>query len=98
MTRTIKSDVHSPNNTAHAYLAAEFTLPAVGSEVSIEVQAACDESADDFAPAVGVYVDRETDLGIFVGGVFFDLVSIDDSTHMTIRNRGLPGAVVTAIG
>jgi hypothetical protein len=94
----IKSDVHTPNNTAHAYLASEFALPNVGDTIQITVQHACGESADDFADAVGVYVDRETDLGVFVGGVFFDLVSVDDSTHMTIRNRGLPGAVVAAIG
>lgn len=94
----IKSDVHSPNNTAHAYLAAEVVLPALNATVQVTIQDACGESADDFAASVGEYNGRQADLGVFVGGVFFDLVSIDDATHMTIRNRGLPGAVITSIG
>jgi hypothetical protein len=94
----IKSDVRTPNNTAHAYLAADFVLPNVGDTIQITVQLACGESADDFASSVGEYDGRQADLGVFVGGVFFDLVSIEDSTHMTIRNRGLPGAGITSIG
>lgn len=96
----IKADIRSPMNTspAHGYLAAGFGLPAVGATIVIEVQDACGVNAATFAPHVGTYVDRDTDRGVFIDGVFFDLVSIDDDTHMTIRNRGLPGAVVTSIG
>lgn len=93
-----RSDVRTPSNTAHAYLATAFTLPAVNSTVQITIKAACGEDTSDFTAAVGNYTSRVDDIGIFVGGVFFDLVSIDSSTTMTIRNRGLAGAVITAIG
>jgi hypothetical protein len=93
-----KSDIHTPKNTIHAYLAEGFTLPNLNDTVDVVVKESLGISADSFIGAVGEYAGREANLGVFIGGVFFDLVAIVDSTHMTIRNRGLPGAVVSVIG
>ncbi len=88
----------SPGNEVHGYVAASFVIPAVGNAVSIEVLSACNVNASAFAAQIGDYVDRSTNKGLFLGGLFWDLVSIDDSTHITIRNTGKPGAAITAIG
>jgi hypothetical protein len=88
-------DAHSPTidsvTPKHTFTTSSFVVPAVSATVSIEVLSTA-------AFAVGDYVDRATNTGVFIGGLFFDITAIADSTHMTIRNRGLPGAIITAIG
>lgn len=39
-----------------------------------------------------------TNAGVFCGGRFWDIVSIESSTQMTIKLRDVFGAVITMIG
>lgn len=86
-----RSYVATPANTACSFVAVDFTLPAVNSNVSITV-------LDTSVFAVGNYVDRATNTGLFCGGRFWDIVSIDSATTMTVKLRDVFGAVVIMLG
>jgi hypothetical protein len=83
--------VATPMNDACTFVASNFVLPALNNTVQITV-------LDTSAFAVGDYVDRATNAGVFVGGRFWDIVSIDSGTTMTIRLRDVFGAVVIMLG
>ena len=83
--------VANPQNTACTFVAASFTLPAVNSTVQVTVL-----STSEFAE--GDFIDHATNDGVFCGGRFWDIVSIDSGTTMTLRLRDVFGAVVTMLG
>jgi hypothetical protein len=87
----VRSYVATPENSACTFVAVAFTLPALNGNVQITVL-----DTSDFS--VGNYVDRVTNTGLFVGGRFWDIVSIDSGTLMTLKLRDVFGAVVIMLG
>jgi hypothetical protein len=85
----IGSYVAKPNNTTSTFVAAAFTQPAVSATVAVTV-------VDGSGFAVGDYVDRGTNAGLYVGGTFYDITDVTGNV-ITIRNRGLAGAVVSLL-
>lgn len=81
----------SPQNDVATLVTSAFTVPSLNSNVQIDVL-----DTTDFT--VGTFVDNATNEGVFCGGRFWDVVSIDSATQMTIRLRDAFGAVVTMIG
>jgi hypothetical protein len=85
--------INDPQNTPTCnFVADDFVVPNVGNTVQVTIL------ADGAAFDVGDYVDRDTNAGLFCGGLFWDIVSVDDTTHVTLRNRGIFGAVVVLNG
>lgn len=80
-----------PQNDVATLVTTSFVIPALNSNVQISVL-----DTSDFV--VGTFVDNATNEGVFVGGRFWDIVSIDSSTQMTIKLRNAFGAVVTMFG
>lgn len=83
--------VATPQNSISTFVNADFIVPALGVTVQVTV-------LDATAFTIGDYVDRATNEGLFVGSRFWDIVSIDSSTTMTIRLRDVFGAVVIMLG
>lgn len=80
-----------PRNDAATLVTTSFVIPALNSNVQISVL-----NTSGFA--TGTFVDNATNDGVFCGGRFWDIVSIDSSTQMTVKLRNAFGAVVTMIG
>lgn len=81
----------TPQNDVATFVTEPFTLPAINSTVQITV-------LDTSAFAIGNYADRTANTGVFCGGRFWDIVSLDSATTMTLRLRDVFGAVVTMLG
>lgn len=81
----------SPQNNVATLVTTSFAVPSLNSNVQIDVL-----DTGDFT--VGAFVDNATNAGVFCGGRFWDIVSIDSATQMTIKLRNVFGAVVTMIG
>lgn len=75
-------------NAAYTFILANFTQPAVDANVAVSVL----DSAVACLSVGGLPVESR----VFVaGGGFYDVVSIDSATQVTLKYRGEPGAVVT---
>lgn len=83
--------VATPQNNAATLVAVPFTIPALNSDVQIDV-------LDTSGFSVGAFVNNATNAGVFCGGRFWDIVSVDSATQMTLKLRDAFGAVVTMIG
>lgn len=81
----------TPQNSVANLVVLPFLIPALDSDVQITV-------LDTSGFSVGTFVNNATNAGVFCGGRFWDIVSIESSTQMTIRLRDAFGAVVTMIG
>lgn len=73
------------------------TIPAANA--TVQVTLVTDPAALGTAQWSGaeVYDPTHADrtLGVFLGGLFWDIVSVDSASQMTLRNRGLAGARIT---
>jgi hypothetical protein len=81
----------SPQNDVATLVTSSFTVPSLNSNVQIDV-------LDTSGFSVGTFVNNAANAGVFCGGRFWDIVSVDSATQMTLKLRDAFGAVVTMIG
>ena len=89
----VGEDVYTPDldvaneDNAHAFVASSFVVPNVDATVDVTVDDASEFSVSDYDET---HADRSA--GAFVGGLFWDVTAIAGDV-LTLRNRGLPGAL-----
>lgn len=75
-------------NASYTFILANFTQPAVDANVAVSVLDSAVACLSDGGLPVASRV-------FVAGGGFYDVVSIDSGTQVTLKFRGEPGAVVT---
>lgn len=91
-----KAAICAPNDTAvndvaFSFILTDFVIPAINSDVQVHVY----DTSEWLAPSTYDETHADRTAGVFCGGLFWDVVSVDDANHLTIKNRGLAGARLT---